>query len=75
MPTLIETTLAALSLLFSGDAELWQVVGVSFSVSGLALGLVLLPALLLGFALAYLPFRRAGSGSPASIPCSRCRPW
>lgn len=29
--------------------------GVSFSVSGLALGLVLLPALLLGFALAYLP--------------------
>ncbi|BCK62286.1 ABC transporter permease [Aeromonas caviae] len=55
MPTLIETTLAALALLFSGDAELWQVVGVSFSVSGLALGLVLLPALLLGFALAYLP--------------------
>lgn len=55
MPTLIETTLAALSLLFSGDTELWQVVGVSFSVSSLALGLVLLPALLLGFALAYLP--------------------
>ena len=27
MPTLIETTLAALALLFSGDAELWQVVG------------------------------------------------
>ncbi|MCF5854470.1 ABC transporter permease [Aeromonas veronii] len=55
MPTLIDTTLAALALLFSGDTELWQVVGVSFSVSGIALLLVLLPALLLGFALAYLP--------------------
>ncbi|MGL5340910.1 MAG: ABC transporter permease, partial [Aeromonas veronii] len=55
MPTLIDTTLAALALLFSGDTELWQVVGVSFSVSCIALLLVLLPALLLGFALAYLP--------------------
>ncbi len=55
MPTLIDTTLAALALLFNGDTELWQVVGVSFSVSCIALLLVLLPALLLGFALAYLP--------------------
>ncbi|TNJ06264.1 ABC transporter permease [Aeromonas veronii] len=55
MPTLLDTTLAALALLFSGDTELWQVVGVSFSVSCIALLLVLLPALLLGFALAYLP--------------------
>lgn len=53
--TLLDTTLAALALLFNGDTELWQVVGVSFSVSGIALLLVLLPALLLGFALAYLP--------------------
>ena len=55
MPTQLDTTLAALALLFSGDTELWQVVGVSFSVSCIALLLVLLPALLLGFALAYLP--------------------
>ncbi|MGL4915033.1 MAG: ABC transporter permease, partial [Aeromonas allosaccharophila] len=55
MPTLLDTTLAALALLFSGDTELWQVVGVSFSVSCIAMLLVLLPALLLGFALAYLP--------------------
>ncbi|PJG60681.1 ABC transporter permease [Aeromonas cavernicola] len=55
MPTLLDTTLAALALLLSGDGALWQVVGVSFSVSGIALLLVLVPALLLGFALAYLP--------------------
>ncbi|MGL5031126.1 MAG: ABC transporter permease [Aeromonas sp.] len=52
---LLETTFAALALLFSGNTELWQVVAVSFSVSCLALVLVLVPALLLGFALAYLP--------------------
>lgn len=55
MPTLFDTTLTAIALLFGGDGALWQVVGVSFLVSGLALLLVLVPALLLGFALAYLP--------------------
>ncbi|WEM40863.1 ABC transporter permease [Photobacterium sp. DA100] len=48
-----QTTHQAIQLLFSGDAALWGIVGVSFSVSLLAIGIVLLPALLISFALAY----------------------
>ena len=54
MATLLDTSWAALMLLISGDSGLWQIVGVSFSVSTIALLLVTVPALLIGFALAYL---------------------
>ncbi len=48
-----QTTQQAILLLFGGDPSLWIIVGVSFSVSMLAIFLVLPPALLLGFAIAY----------------------
>ena len=51
-----QTSHQALQLLFSADAELWSIVGVSFSVSLLAISCVLLPALLLSFILAYASF-------------------
>ncbi|MFC1503134.1 ABC transporter permease, partial [Pseudomonadota bacterium] len=51
-----QTTQQAVQLLFSGDMALWGIVGVSFSVSLLAIGLVLLPALAIGFTLAYGKF-------------------
>ncbi|MGF1759843.1 ABC transporter permease [Photobacterium sagamiensis] len=51
-----QTTQQAVQLLFSGDMALWGIVGVSFSVSLLAIGIVLLPALAIGFALAYGKF-------------------
>ncbi|WP_325892160.1 ABC transporter permease [Grimontia sp. NTOU-MAR1] len=50
---MLETTRQAAALLFSGDTTLWGIVGVSFSVSLFAIGLVILPALLISFALAY----------------------
>ena len=48
-----DTSQQAVHLLISGDSALWSIVGVSFSVSLLAISLVLIPALVMGFALAY----------------------
>lgn len=56
MDALGEASLEALRLLFSGDPELWQVIGLSFRVSLLAMLLALLPSLALGFALAFWRF-------------------
>ena len=50
---LLESTERALSLLTTYDPELWGIVGISFSVSFIAMGSVLFPALLLSFGLAY----------------------
>lgn len=47
----------ALYLLFSGDAELWEIIYVSFRVSLTAIAIITPPALLAAFALAYLRFR------------------
>ncbi len=54
---LAETTLEALRLLVNFDAELWEIVAVSFSVSITAISLVVLPAILMSFVLAYSDFR------------------
>lgn len=51
-----QTTLDALHLLVSFDADLWIVVSVSFSVSFSAIIMVLIPALLCAFILAYCEF-------------------
>jgi len=56
METLASASLSALSLLFSGDRELWTIVAISFSVSLRAILIATPPALLLGFALAYWRF-------------------
>jgi tungstate transport system permease protein len=49
-------TREALLLLFTGDAELWEIVWISCSVSGRAMLLATPPAVLLAFALAYGSF-------------------
>ncbi|CCN45950.1 putative ABC-type tungstate transport system,permease protein [Vibrio nigripulchritudo MADA3029] len=51
-----QTTLEALQLLVSFDPQLWTIVTVSFSVSLSALMLVIVPALLFAFLLAYCEF-------------------
>ena len=49
--------LQALYLLFSGDAELWAIIGVSFQVSTTAILLSVPPAIVLAFILANTDFR------------------
>ena len=56
MEALINHTLQALELLFTGDSELWQIVTISFRVSTTALLVSIFPALLIAFALAYSNF-------------------
>jgi len=56
MERLIETTLQALTLLLSGDHALWSIVAISFGVSLKAILLVVPPALLMAFWLAYTRF-------------------
>lgn len=60
MTTIGSATLHALELLFGGDAALWHIVGISFSVSLTAIAIATPFALLLAFALAYgnFPGRR-----------------
>lgn len=48
--------LDALYLLVSGDPELWSIIGISFSISTLAILIAVLPATLCGFFLAYTHF-------------------
>lgn len=56
MDSLSTTTLEALRLLFTGDAALWSIIAVSFSVSGKAILIATPLALGLAFCLAYLSF-------------------
>lgn len=56
MESISSATLLAIQLLLSGDAELWQIIGISFRVSLTALLLALPLALLIGFALAFWRF-------------------
>jgi tungstate transport system permease protein len=60
MESLIDASSKALQLLFSGDAALWEIVGISFRVSLLALIIAIPPALMTAFLLAYgrFPGRR-----------------
>ncbi len=51
-----ESTKLAMDLLLSNDPELWGIVWVSFSVSLIAILVVIIPALFLSFALAYWRF-------------------
>ncbi len=56
MSALLEATEKALELLISGDEALWQIIAISFKVSGSAILIATPPALLIAFALAYLRF-------------------
>ena len=46
----------AIALLLSGDPALWEIIGISFSVSGTAIILAVIPAVVLGFVLAFYEF-------------------
>ncbi|NVD06689.1 ABC transporter permease subunit [Vibrio sp. JPW-9-11-11] len=52
-----QTTFDALALLVSFDQELWEIVVVSFSVSLSAISIVLFPAIIFSFLLAYTEFK------------------
>ena len=56
MDTLAEATVQSLQLLLSGDAELWAIILLSFSVSLRAIAIATPVALLLAFGLAHLRF-------------------
>lgn len=54
--TLSATIIEAVRLLFSGDPALWEIIGISFQVSLSALLIAVLPAMMLGFILAFYDF-------------------
>ena len=56
MDSITTTILEAIALLFSGDAELWNIIGISFKISTTAIIIAMIPAVLIGFALAYADF-------------------
>ncbi len=56
MSTIGQVTLEALGLVFSGDAGVWEIIGISFKTTAMALAVAIPPALMLAFALAHLDF-------------------
>ena len=56
MDNLLTATYQAFALLFSGDSEIWQIIGISFRVSTTAILIAILPAILLAFILSYARF-------------------
>lgn len=60
MEVLLSSMAEAFRLLFSGNPEIWEIVGISFRVSTLAIAAAVPPALIIAFCLAYgnFPGRR-----------------
>ena len=56
MDVLIASTVEAFRLLFSGNPEIWEIVGISFRVSTTAILAAVPPALIIAFLLAYGSF-------------------
>ena len=56
MESLSSTLMEAIALLFSGDSELWSIIGISFKISTTAIIIAMIPAVLIGFVLAYADF-------------------
>jgi tungstate transport system permease protein len=54
--SIADVTLDALGLVFSGDPAVWEIIGISFKTTALALLIAILPALAVAFALAHLNF-------------------
>jgi len=54
--SLTSTVYEALNLLLSGNSQLWGIIGISFSVSGLAILIAVIPAMAIGFLLAFYDF-------------------
>ena len=56
MESLSASIIDAITLLFSGDEELWMIIGISFRISSMAILIALVPAIFTGFVLAYYSF-------------------
>ena len=56
MESVSSSIIQALTLLFSGDTELWNIIAISFRISTTAILIAMVPAVLLGFVLAYASF-------------------
>ncbi len=56
MGNINHVTIEALGLVFSGDPSVWEIIGISFKTTALALSIAVLPALAIAFALAHLNF-------------------
>ena len=56
MSSIADVSLDALGLVFSGDPAVWEIIGISFKTTTLALLIAILPALGIAFALAHLNF-------------------
>ena len=56
MESLSTTTIDAVKLLLSGDAEIWNIIGISFQISTTAILIATVPAIITGFVLAYYDF-------------------
>jgi tungstate transport system permease protein len=56
MVSIADVTLDALGLVFSGDPGVWEIIGISFKTTTLALLIAILPALGTAFMLAHLNF-------------------
>jgi tungstate transport system permease protein len=56
MVSIADVTLDALGLVFSGDPGVWEIIGISFKTTTLALLIAILPALGIAFMLAHLNF-------------------
>lgn len=56
MGSITEVSIDALGLVFSGDPGVWEIIGISFKTTALALLIAVLPALGIAFALAHLNF-------------------
>ena len=54
--SLSDTVYEALILLLSADGPLWEIIGISFSVSGFAILIAVVPAMSIGFLLAFYDF-------------------
>lgn len=54
--SLTKTVYEAFILLLSGNSELWEIIGISFSVSGIAILIAVVPAMAIGFLLAFTDF-------------------
>jgi len=54
--SLSNTVYEALILLLSGNIQLWEIIGISFSVSGIAILIAVIPAMTIGFLLAFNEF-------------------
>ncbi len=56
MDLLTASTIEAFHLLFSGNSDIWEIIGISFRVSTLAILAAIPPALIIAFCLAYGDF-------------------